>query len=99
MIFVPDEHSEDWDGWGFEGPRHPCFLCGGAVGEGKVVVWMGSGGTAKFVSESETSDLTVQIVQKMLPVTAALHIYFHPNCVPSFCRRILMDWEQIREAA
>lgn len=26
----------------FEGPRHPCFLCGRGVGEGKVIHWMGS---------------------------------------------------------
>jgi len=23
-------------------------------------------------------------------------IFFHPDCVPSFCRRVLEDWERVR---
>jgi len=25
------------------------------------------------------------------------HIYLHPDCVPSLCRRMLMDWEAVQE--
>jgi hypothetical protein len=92
MIFVPDSVREQWESWGFEGPRHPCFLCGGAVGEGKVVVWMGSGGTGVFADDGSPVS---NILKRVGPVTAALHIYFHPNCVPSFTRRLLQDWEKV----
>jgi hypothetical protein len=26
-------------------------------------------------------------------------VSFHPRCVPSFCRRLLMDWEKSEEIA
>ena len=67
--------------WVFEGPLQSCFLCGGAVGEGKVIHWRGSAGV---------------LIKAFGPINKALDVFFHPGCVPLFCRRILSDWESVR---
>jgi hypothetical protein len=92
MIFIPDDFRDDWANWDFEGPRHPCFLCGAAVGEGKVAMWAGSGGAGTFVDDGS---VVSEVLKRLEGVTAALYIYFHPTCIPSFTRRLLEDWEQV----
>lgn len=95
-IFMPDEQKEHWDDWGFEGPKHPCFLCGLPVGTGMTVLWMGSGGSNAVPPESEDEVLNqiVEVLQRSGPLTMAEFIFFHVICVPSFCRRLLEDFEK-----
>ena len=95
MLFVPDENREWWDAWGFEGPRHPCFLCANPVGEGPVVTWMGAAGSRGADPPPGPLLEVIKAMESRGGVTAAANIFFHPVCIPSFCRRILMDWEAV----
>jgi len=94
MIFIPDDVTEEWEMMGFTGPRHPCFLCGNPVGEGEVANWMGSIGGAGDMPEPE--GMASEILKALGPVTRAGNIFFHPRCIPTFCRRILEDWERVK---
>ena len=98
MLFTPDKHRDSWADWDFEGPRHPCFLCANPVGEGQVVVWSGSGGSAGAVLDSETAAVLKNLA-KNGPVTAASFIFFHPQCVPLICQRLLQDYERTLTAS
>ena len=93
VIFVPAQERQSWATWDFEGPRHPCFLCAFPVGDGQVVIWAGSGGSAVRIEDTEGAALLEALAQRG-PVTAAYNIFFHPHCVPSICRRLLEDWER-----
>ena len=97
MLFIPDEHRDEWDLFNFEGPRHPCFLCGHPVGEGQVILWSGSTGSAdpdQPASDDPDVEAVVRELRRRGPVSAGMCVFFHPKCVPSFCRRILEDWER-----
>lgn len=98
MHFVPDEHRRSWTDWEFEGPRHPCFLCSKPVGEGQVVLWSGSGGSAGADLDIETSILLNDLAERGR-VTTASFIFLHPSCVPGFCRRLLEDYERTATGA
>jgi len=93
MIFIPEEVRDDWTQWGFEGPRHPCFLCAEAVGEGQVAVWMGSGGNITVLDDGSTMSEVLKRLEGAK--TTALYVFLHPQCIPSFARRLLQDWEQV----
>ena len=78
-----------------------CFLCGNMLKKSEEVVhWMGSGGPKvqglPFVPKEPESLMVLDALAKHSGGLApALNIFFHLNCVPSFCRRILQDWERV----
>lgn len=79
-----------------------CFLCGKAFDSNEDVVhWMGAGGPSSSYPElGLASDPTGILVMDELAKRGnqfgpGLDIFFHRDCVPSFCRRILSDWESL----
>lgn len=94
-VFVADElPRQAWEFMDFEGPRHPCFSCGNPVGEGLVVIWMGSVGSGNIESAPDDIRPVLEEMAQRGGVQAAGHIFFHPTCIPYFCRCLLEDWER-----
>ena len=93
--------SQEWLEWG-RGDTC-CFLCGIALLNGEeIILWSGCASPEKivlpFIPENPKELLLVDALGKQSGgFQPALDIYFHIDCVPSFCRRILQDWERIRE--
>ena len=87
MIFLPDRYRDEWSMMGFEGPRHPCFLCGRPVGESWVIGWSGSIGSAGDVPENVR-----RAAPPGTPLTAAACIFLHPDCVTEFAKKLLHDY-------
>jgi hypothetical protein len=92
-------NSEFWNQWYGKEPK-VCFLCGELLRDSeKVIHWMGSGGSkfkeAPFIGDTPQEHL---VIDKLLKngMRPALHIFWHVDCVPSFCRRILQDWDSIK---
>ena len=91
--------SQTWTGFIAE-PDTVCFLCGKILEQGEQVIhWMGAGGPEcdrlPFTPNDADKLLIMDELLKRGGMAPALDICFHPNCVPSFCRRILQDWERI----
>lgn len=97
MLFFPDDKREWWEMWGFEGPRHPCFFCAHAVGEGQVFVWMGSGGSADFPPDGSMSRVVLDDMAGGESVTAAAPIFLHTTCLPLISIKFLQGYNSARE--
>ena len=96
-VLIPDNLSHGtWAFLDFEGPRHPCFHCAHPVGEGDVIYWMGATGSGVTLSDTATEETRAvfEALQRRSGMTAAGHIFLHPKCVPSFCIKLLVDWER-----
>jgi hypothetical protein len=90
-------NSPDWKEQ-FEDSPPVCFLCGESFNDQeKVIHWMGTGGEKlKELPLIPDDPQTLSVMDTLLKrgMWPALHIFFHTKCVPSFCRRVLMDWEE-----
>ena len=96
MLFLPEDEIDSWEGWGFDGPGHPCFLCAEPLGDGPAVMWCGSTGDR----DQDLRDTLNGILASAMvggPVTVAAFVFFHSDCVPGFCRRLLLDWESSQD--
>jgi len=82
----------------FEGCPPVCFLCGENFKDKETVIhWMGTGGLKFEKLPSIPEDpKALEVMDTLLKrgMWPALHIFFHVRCTPSFCRRVLMDWEE-----
>lgn len=92
--------SNEWREWGRG--EACCFLCGRALQSGEdVILWSGCASSEKvilpFVPYNAQELMMLDNLSKASGgFQPALDIYFHIDCVPSFCRRLLQDWEALR---
>lgn len=95
--------SPKWLEWGYGSIGDACcFLCGIAFLEGEsVVLWAGISDAKKIPLPFAPYDfgelnLMDTIAKSSGGFQQGLNIFFHIACVPSFCRRLLEDWERSR---
>jgi len=86
----------EWDEW-----EYPdcCFLCGKQFEHSEpVVLWAGIKSHKKhalpFIPADPALLMGLDRIGKESGFQEALAICWHVDCVPSFCRRILQDWEK-----
>jgi len=88
--------SVEWKEWEHNGIV--CFLCGEKFNESEVVVlWSGIVGEKVKGSPFTPNNPQDYLVLDALcrgGVQVQQNLYLHRNCVPSFCRRLLQDWER-----
>ena len=76
-----------------------CFLCGTTfVSSERVIHWMGRGGPKldklPFIPDDPLSLLIVDALAKRSSFAPAFDIFLHPECMGSFSRRILDNWDR-----
>ena len=88
----------------FDEIEYSCFLCGETFKlNEKVIHWMGCGGPVltsipkELLDKMGTTPVGLFTADTLIKrgLAPANDIFFHPNCVPSFCRRVLEDWESV----
>jgi len=90
----------EWDEWGYP---NCCFLCGNKFEYmEEVILWSGVIEATKItlppnLPSPQAVLLWDDIGKKLGGFQEALAICWHIDCVPSFCRRILQDWEKEQE--
>ena len=77
-----------------------CFLCAeGFAKSEQVVHWMGAGRPQlKRLPFTPNGPQELKVMDALLKrgMSPALHIFFHADCVPTFCRRILEDFDRVK---